>query len=139
MNILGRFSDESYQKLAQLAKSSCDNSYAPYSHFKVGCAILCGENIYCGCNVENISFGATNCAERTAIFSAVSHGERKIDVLAIAAKNSEGKFADVTPCGICRQVISEFADENTEILLVLANGELEIRKFGEFLPSRFVF
>lgn len=130
---------EIYQKLAELAKSACGNSYAPYSHFRVGCAVLCGDNIYCGCNIENISYGATNCAERSAVFSAVSNGERKIDILAIAAKNSEDRFANVTPCGICRQVISEFADENTKLILVCENENFNVYKFSDFLPNSFKF
>lgn len=128
---------ELYNRLAELARKSCKNSYSPYSNFRVGCAVMCENNIYTGCNIENASYGASNCAERTAIFTAAANGERKIDIIAIAAENSDGKLCDVTPCGICRQVIAEFSHDETKILLLKANGELEVYSFDEIMPLRF--
>ena len=126
-----------YKSLTELARESCKNSYSPYSNFRVGCAVMCGDNVYTGCNVENASYGASNCAERTAIFTAAANGERKIDIIAIAAENSDGKLCDVTPCGICRQVIGEFSYDKTKVLLLKQNGELEVYDFDEFLPFKF--
>lgn len=130
-------SAELNEKLIEVAKESCNNSYSPYSKFRVGCAVLCGDKIYHGCNIENASYGASNCAERTAIFTAAANGERKIDALAIAAKSSAGSFVDVTPCGICRQVISEFAHEDTRIILLRGSGEIDVYRFDELLPLKF--
>lgn len=98
--------------LAKLAVKARKFSYSPYSKYPVGAAVLCPSGkVYTGCNIENSSYGLSNCAERTAIFKAISSGERKILALAVAAKSS-------TPCGACRQVISEFADPEAEIILV---------------------
>ena len=89
------------------------NAYAPYSKFQVGAALLAKDGrVFTGCNVENASYGATNCAERTAIFKAVSEGYREFDAIAIVA--SSGDFA--SPCGICRQVLAEFMPEGKVIL-----------------------
>ena len=103
-----------YKLLLEKAYEGRENAYAPYSNFKVGAAVL-AENgkIYTGCNIENASYGATNCAERTAIFKAISEGNRKIRAIAIVGADDEYTY----PCGICRQVIAEFADKNTEIIL----------------------
>jgi len=105
-------------RLAAAARSAMDFAYAPYSNFKVGAALLGRSGrIYAGCNIENASFGATNCAERTAIFKAVSEGEKEFDAIAIVS--SSGK--PTPPCGICRQVLSEFAPD-IPILLVSSDG-----------------
>ena len=103
-----------YKLLLEKAYEGRKNAYAPYSKFKVGAAVLMENGkIYTGCNIENASYGATNCAERTAIFKAISEGNRKICAIAIVGADDEYTY----PCGICRQVIAEFADENTEIIL----------------------
>lgn len=103
---------ENYQILLEKAKEAMSYAYVPYSKFKVGAAVLTKSGkIYTGCNIENASYGATNCAERTAIFKAVSEGEREL--LAIAIVSSSGKVT--YPCGICRQVIAEFMDQGTFI------------------------
>ncbi len=100
------------QLLLEKAKEAMAYAYVPYSKFKVGAAVLTKSGkIYTGCNIENASYGATNCAERTAIFKAVSEGEREL--LAIAIVSSSGKVT--YPCGICRQVIAEFMDQGTFI------------------------
>ena len=101
------------EKLVALAKEAMKNAYAPYSKFQVGAALLAKDGrVFTGCNVENASYGATNCAERTAIFKAVSEGYREFDAIAIVA--SSGDFA--FPCGICRQVLAEFMPEGKVIL-----------------------
>jgi cytidine deaminase len=92
------------------AQAATRNSYAPYSKFKVGSALLTAEGeIFLGCNVENASYGMSNCAERTAIFSAVAKTGPKMKIRAVAVMNDEG--ADCSPCGACRQVIYEFGPD----------------------------
>ena len=99
--------------LLEQSKVARENAYAPYSKFQVGAALLAKDGrVFTGCNVENASYGATNCAERTAIFKAVSEGYREFDAIAIVA--SSGDFA--SPCGICRQVLAEFMPEGKVIL-----------------------
>lgn len=101
------------EKLVQLAKDAMQNAYVPYSHFKVGAALLAKDGtVFQGCNIENASYGATNCAERTAVFKAVSEGYREFEKIAIAA--SSGDYA--APCGICRQVLFEFMPDGKVIL-----------------------
>ena len=98
----------SNDELISKAYEATKNSYAPYSKFNVGAVALCGEKIYMGCNIENASFGATICAERCAIFKAVSDGCTKIDKIVIVCSTHDFAY----PCGICRQVMTEFMDEN---------------------------
>ena len=101
------------EKLVARAKEAMKNAYAPYSKFQVGAALLAKDGrVFTGCNVENASYGATNCAERTAIFKAVSEGYREFDAIAIVA--SSGDYA--SPCGICRQVLAEFMPDGKVIL-----------------------
>ena len=101
------------QQLILYAVEARENSYSPYSNFKVGAALLAKDGrVFTGCNVENASYGATNCAERTAIFKAVSEGYREFDAIAIVA--SSGDYA--SPCGICRQVLFEFLPDGKVIL-----------------------
>ena len=101
------------KELVNIAKEAMENAYAPYSHFKVGAALLAKDGrVFQGCNIENASYGATNCAERTAIFKAVSEGYREFEKIAIVA--SSGDYA--SPCGICRQVLFEFLPEGKVIL-----------------------
>lgn len=101
------------QELVRLAKEAMENAYVPYSHFQVGAALLAKDGrVFKGCNIENASYGATNCAERTAIFKAVSEGYREFEKIAIVA--SSGDYA--SPCGICRQVLFEFMPDGKVIL-----------------------
>ena len=101
------------KELVALAKEAMEHAYVPYSHFKVGAALLAKDGrVFKGCNVENASYGATNCAERTAVFKAVSEGCREFDAIAIVA--SSGDL--VPPCGICRQVLFEFLPAGKVIL-----------------------
>lgn len=123
-----------YKLLLEKAYEGRNNAYAPYSKFKVGAAVLMENGkIYTGCNIENASYGATNCAERTAIFKAISEGNRKIRAIAIVGTDDEYTY----PCGICRQVIAEFADENTEIILGKKSLEYTVKTLAEILPGAF--
>ena len=111
-----------------------EKAYAPYSGFKVGAAVLTEMgNIYTGVNIENVSFSATNCAERTAVFKAISNGERKIRAIAISSDSEEIVF----PCGICRQVILEFGNKNTKIICSNNNGDYKVYNLEELLPYAF--
>ena len=97
-------------RLTKVAKSAMKNAYAPYSGFRVGAAILTAEGkVFAGCNVENASYGMTNCAERTAIFSAIAQRGPSLDIKAVAVTNSKGVAC--SPCGACRQVIYEFGPD----------------------------
>ncbi len=101
------------RELVNIAKEAMENAYVPYSRFKVGAALLAKDGtVFKGCNIENASYGATNCAERTAIFKAVSEGYREFEKIAIVA--SSGEYA--SPCGICRQVLFEFMPDGKVIL-----------------------
>ena len=119
--------------LVELAIKAKENAYVPYSNFRVGAALLTKNGkVYTGCNIENASYGATNCAERTAIFKAVSEGEREFEAIAINADTDDMTF----PCGICRQVIIEFS---RDIKLYISNksGEYKEYSIGELLPGAF--
>src|SRR6058998_678935 len=97
-------------RLIDAAKGAMKNAYAPYSEFRVGAAVLTSTGeIFTGCNVENASYGMTNCAERTAIFSAVAANGPKLEIRAVAVINDRG--VPSSPCGACRQVIYEFGPE----------------------------
>ena len=120
-------------ELVRISKSAMAHSYAPYSGFKVGAAALgASGRVYSGCNVENASYGLSVCAERVAIFKAVSEGETEIKGVAIA--NSIGKPA--FPCGACLQVMAEFASDDMEISLVSDEG-VDKHTLGELLPNAF--
>lgn len=126
-----------YKHLMHMAQEARNNSYSPYSHFRVGAALLTKSNkIYTGCNIENAAYSVTNCAERTAIFKAVSEGEREFVALAIVG-GREGETAEFcAPCGVCRQVISEFCPKNFEI--ILGNEEkFEVYTLEQLLPFSF--
>lgn len=120
------------QKLMDCAIKARENAYSPYSHFAVGAALLCEDGtLYEGCNIENASYGLTNCAERTAIFKAVSEGHIKFKALAVVA-DTEGLCA---PCGACRQVMAEFKIP----LIIMGNlmGNIKIVTIEELLPFSF--
>ena len=130
-------SDDVKEKLITAARNMTKISYAPYSHFHVGAALLCDDGtIFTGCNVENASFGATNCAERTAVFKAVSEGHTHFRAIAIAG-GSKGETTSICPpCGICRQVLSEFCDGDMPVLLA-KEGDFEEYDFAGLLPLAF--
>ena len=118
--------------LVELAKKARANAYAPYSGFSVGAAVLAADGrVFSGCNIENASYGLTNCAERTAIFSAVAAGARELAALAVVA---DGELP-CSPCGACRQVIAEFAVGR----IILANlaGKRRVVTKEELLPFAF--
>ena len=120
------------EQLINAAKQAREAAYTPYSHFKVGAAALTADgNLYTGCNIENASYGLTVCAERTAIFSAVAAGEKRISTVAVIADTPK----PTAPCGACRQVMAEFGVE----YVVMANikGDSCQIKLSELLPLSF--
>lgn len=122
------------EELMASAREATAHAYAPYSGFRVGAALLTEEGkVYQGCNIENASYGATNCAERTALFTAVYAGERHFKAIAIACSGQEPPF----PCGICRQALSEFCGEELTVLCTSADGKTVITTLGQLLPHSF--
>lgn len=129
------------KELIERAIAASKLAYAPYSDYHVGAALL-AENgkIYTGCNVENASFGATNCAERTAFFKAVSEGVTDFRAIAIVggSASAENKFADYAyPCGICRQVMQEFCDADFTIIVAKTTEDYKKYTLQELLPFGF--
>ncbi len=125
-------------ELCRAAIEASNNAHAPYSHFKVGAAILTSKGkIYTGCNIENASYSATICAERTALFNAVSCGEKEFCALALYASANENTSNLCVPCGVCLQALSEFCAPTLPILLVKNENEYESRTLGDFLPRAF--
>jgi len=117
-------------QLTQAAIVAMNNAYAPYSNFSVGAALLCAdETIITGCNVENLSFGLTQCAEKVAICTAVAQGKKNFTCIAIAADTNEV----ISPCGACRQVLAEF-NPDMLILSVNKNGKSQEFRLAELLP-----
>ena len=123
--------------LVNMAIGAMKNSYSPYSNFKVGAALLCENNeVYLGTNIENSSFSTTNCAERTAFFKAISEGNNKFSKIAVVGGKGGKITSFCSPCGVCRQVMTEFCDKDFEILLY--NGEeIKVFKLEEILPISF--
>lgn len=120
--------------LVKKAYEGRTNAYTPYSNFKVGAAVLTEDDtIYTGCNIENASYGATNCAERTAIFKAISEGHQKIKAIAIVGVENDYTY----PCGICRQVIVEFATKDIKIILGKSPTGYIVKTMDEILPGAF--
>ncbi len=127
-----------YGELIEKAIEARKMAYAPYSEFCVGAALLCKDGtVYTGCNIENASYGACNCAERTAIFKAVSEGAGDFEAIAIVGGKLGESISFCPPCGICRQVMAEFCDADT-FRIVLSDGEVErIYTLDEMMPYRF--
>lgn len=124
---------EEYKKLMKEAEKARKKAYTPYSKFKVGAAVLSADGkIFTGCNIENASFGLAVCAERVAIFKAISEGSTKFKAIAVIGDTDK----PCSPCGACRQVISEFGED---IPLIMANlkGDVKIKKVKELLPEAF--
>ena len=126
------------EELIGLAKAAMARAYAPYSGFKVGAALLCKDGrVYQGCNIENAAFSPTVCAERTAIFKAVSEGQRDFAAIAVCG----GKDGVITglfpPCGVCRQVMGEFCPGDFPIYLAGADGTWQMKTLAELLPLGF--
>lgn len=122
------------RKLVDVANQALNNTYTPYSHFPVGAALL-GVNgeIFKGVNIENVSFGLTNCAERTAIFTAIAAGQRHFHGLVISGRTDE----PIAPCGACRQVMVEFFDPEMPIWLINEQGKEIETNIAELMPGSF--
>lgn len=121
------------KELFSAAVKAAENSYSPYSHFRVGAALMAADGrIFTGCNIENASYSLTNCAERTAVFKAVSEGVTKFKAIAIAGSATDDFSKPCVPCGACLQVLSEFCGD--ELAVILSNGWFRL---SDFLPMRF--
>jgi cytidine deaminase len=129
--------NSNYQELLAAAEAAAKNSYSPYSHFAVGSAVLVSDGgIYLGSNVENASYSLTNCAERSALFNAVSNGalaNGKKEIVALAVWTQKG---GVFPCGACRQVILELAPK-ADIIVNNAGGKITVLKVSDLMPFSF--
>lgn len=125
------------KELLLKAVEARDFAYAPYSNHKVGAALL-GKSgkVYTGCNVENAAYTPTNCAERTAIFKAVSEGEREFSAIAIVGGIGDTLSAVCAPCGVCRQVLGEFCDRDMPIIMGTPE-KIVVSTLGELLPLSF--
>jgi len=122
-----------YEKLIKEAEKARKKAYTPYSKFKVGAAVLCDDGkIFSGCNIENASFGLSICAERVAFFKAISEGSTKIKAIAVIGNTNK----PCSPCGACRQVISEFG-EDIPLIMTNLKGDVMIKKIKELLPEAF--
>jgi cytidine deaminase len=120
-------------ELIEAAFQALENAHAPYSNYRVGAALLCADGmLFKGCNVENTSYGLTNCAERTALFSAVAAGQRSFAAIAIAASSDPAPF----PCGACRQVMAELCGPDFPVYVAQGNS-FETTTLGELLPHSF--
>ena len=124
--------------LCTLALQAMARAYAPYSGCTVGAALLTASgDVFCGCNIENASFTPTVCAERTAIFKAVSEGKRQFSMLAVAGGRNGRVEGGFPPCGVCRQVLAEFCPPDLPILVVKEDGNWERYTLEELLPASF--
>ena len=122
------------QELIETALNMRDAAYCPYSHYQVGAAILTSSgNIFGGCNIENASYPATICAERTAASKAVSEGEKVFLAVAVAVSGEAAGY----PCGVCRQFMNEFAAEDMQVILVNRDGKLTEETFSDIFPHGF--
>ena len=126
------------KQLIETAVKAREMAYAPDSHYKVGAALLAKSGkIYTGCNVENASFTPTNCAERTAFFKAISEGDREFEMIAIVGgKDGEELSKNCTPCGVCRQVMTEFCDKDFKIILGTPD-DFKVLTLEEIMPYSF--
>ena len=126
------------EKLCKLAISAMENAYAPYSGYKVGAALLCTDGtVYLGCNIENAAYSPTNCAERTAFFKAVSEGHREFSAIAVCGGKDGVLTGAFPPCGVCRQVMREFCDDDFAIYLVTGENSWEALTLSQLLPHSF--
>ena len=125
------------EQLVSMAKEAMMNAYSPYSGYKVGAALLCKDGrVYTGCNIENAGYSATNCAERTAFFKAVSEGKREFTSIAICGGKDGVLDGEFPPCGVCRQVMQEFCEDEFLIYLASKDG-IETYTLKELLPMSF--
>src|SRR3990167_23378 len=123
-----------HKKLIEVAMRVRENAYAPYSKFAVGAAVeTANGKVFTGCNVENAVFNVGVCAERTAIFKAVSEGGQHIIRIAVVAEGA----APCAPCGVCRQALMEFAHDDVEVIMANTAGKIKVRPLSELLPDAF--
>jgi len=128
-----------YQELVEKAINARRNAYAPYSHFKVGAALLTKEGkVYTGCNIETCTLTPTICAERTTLFKAVSEGEREFKAIAIVGDNEKYDVPTIfaSPCGVYRQALAEFCDDDLVVILA-TKDETQVTTLGELIPQCF--
>ena len=129
--------DESCIALLKQAEAAMGRAYVPYSNFRVGAALVDAQGfVHVGCNIENAAYGPTNCAERTALFSAIARGQKphSFQALAVIGDTSE----PISPCGVCRQVIIELMDKDTPIILGNLKGDWKVTTAAQLLPDAFV-
>lgn len=125
-----------FEAILEAAALAAQKAYAPYSNYKVGAALLCADGtVFAGCNVENASYGLTNCAERTAVFTAIAAGRKDFVALAVVADGDSMPY----PCGACRQVLNEFCREELSVYIAKASAlkEYEVICLAELLPHSF--
>ena len=121
-------------ELIQKAADAKEKAYVPYSGFHVGAALLCKDGtVFTGCNIENSAYGPTNCAERTAIFKAVSEGYHEFQTISIISDSKDF----TSPCGVCRQVMAEFCEPDFEVTMVNCEGDYKTVTLEELLPYAF--
>ena len=126
--------DTEISQIIEEAEEAAGNAYVPYSHFRVGAALLTNDGqMYKGCNIENASFGLTNCAERTAIFKAVSEGHRDFEMIVVYGDTEQ----PISPCGACRQVMAEFFKQDSKVILIAEDKSTVVMTVGELLPYSF--
>ena len=130
--------EETIKDLITKAIKMLEYSYVPYSHFHVGAALLANNGtIYTGCNIENAAYGPSNCAERTAVFKAVSEGVKEFEAIAVVG-GSDGKIKDFCPpCGVCRQVLAEFCTRDFKVILAKSIDEYKVFTLEQLLPESF--
>lgn len=128
---------ELYASLMASAVAAREYAYSPYSGYRVGAALLGADGkVYTGCNIENAGYTPTNCAERTAVFKAVSEGTREFTAIAVVGGSGEAPDASCTPCGVCRQVLAEFCSSDMPVILGTPE-EMRVMTLGELLPFAF--
>ena len=126
-----------YRSLLETAVTAREFSYSPYSGYRVGAALLAADGrIFTGCNVENAGYTPTNCAERTAVFKAISEGAREFTAIAVVGGSGEHLDAACTPCGVCRQVLAEFCSPHTPVIMGTPE-QMRVLTLGELLPFAF--
>ncbi len=126
------------EKLYQAATAAAKDAYAPYSKFRVGAALLCEDGtVFTGCNIENASYSVTVCAERVALFCAVTAGHRKFKAIAVAGSGSTDFTSPCPPCGVCRQALSEFCRGDMPVILADGEGGITEYRLDELLTLGF--
>lgn len=133
-----KLSQEMVTKLCETAVAMRQKSYVPYSHFRVGAALLTEEGeIYTGCNIENAAYTPSNCAERTAFFKAISEGHYRFAAIAISGGPEDGELQYCPPCGVCRQVMAEFCTGDFPVYLAKSGTDYQEYTLEDVLPIRF--